>query len=87
MVRDGEKKRRLAATLERDVGETEAKLEALRERLRAAPGDDWEKLHELSREEQALAKRVDTLIKDWERVSEELARIERVSGTAKESRE
>jgi ATP-binding cassette subfamily F protein 3 len=75
-ARDIEKKRRLAEKLERDVSETETKLGELRERLRAAPGDNWEKLHELSREEQVLARRIDALMKDWERVSEELARID-----------
>ena len=67
-----EKKRRRAEQLEGEVEKGEARLAELREALRNAPGTDWEKLHELSREEQELAKKVDALMKEWERVSEEL---------------
>ncbi len=71
-ARDVEKKRRRAEQLEGEVEKGEARLGELREALRNAPGTDWEKLHELSREEQELAKKVDALMKEWERVSEEL---------------
>ena len=75
-VRDVEKKRKAADRLEQDIAAHEARLAELRERLRAAPGDDWEKLHELSREEQSLSKKIDALMHDWERLSEELTREE-----------
>ncbi|HVU01334.1 MAG TPA: ABC-F family ATP-binding cassette domain-containing protein [Polyangiaceae bacterium] len=75
-ARDVERKRKLADKLEKDVADTENKLAALRARLREAPGGDWEKLHELSREEQTLSRRIDALMSDWERVSEELAKID-----------
>jgi ATP-binding cassette, subfamily F, member 3 len=70
-ARDADEQKRRASNLEADIARTEARLRELRERLRSAPGDDWEKLHELSREEQALAKKVDMLVRDWKKVSEE----------------
>jgi ATP-binding cassette subfamily F protein 3 len=73
-ARDVERKRRQAERLETDIAASELRLEALREQLRLAPGDDWEKLHELSRNEQTLAKRIDAMMQDWERLSEEVAR-------------
>ncbi|HEX4340093.1 MAG TPA: ABC-F family ATP-binding cassette domain-containing protein [Polyangiaceae bacterium] len=72
VARDLEKKRRRAEQLESEVSRGEARLGELREALRSAAGTDWEKLHELSREEQALVKKVDVLVKEWERISEEL---------------
>jgi ATP-binding cassette subfamily F protein 3 len=72
-ARDLEKKRRRAEQLEADITKGEARLGELREALRTAPGTDWERLHELSREEQALSKKIDSLVRDWERISEELA--------------
>jgi ATP-binding cassette subfamily F protein 3 len=79
-ARDVEKKRRRAEQLETEISRAEARLSELREGLRNAPGTDWEKLHELSREEQALAKKVDTLVKEWERISEELLAVDRNDG-------
>ncbi len=70
--RDIEKKRRMAEKLESDIAAGEARLGVLQSALKSAPGDDWEKLHELSREERELTKKIDTMVKDWERVSEEL---------------
>ncbi len=75
-LRDLERKRRLTEKLESDIQTGEARLRELREQLKTSPGSAWEKLHELSREEQALAKRIDGLVKDWERISEELASVE-----------
>jgi ATP-binding cassette subfamily F protein 3 len=72
-ARDLEKKQRRAEQLEAEITKGEARLAELREALRTAPGTDWERLHELSREEQALSKKIDSLVKDWERISEELA--------------
>jgi ATP-binding cassette subfamily F protein 3 len=75
-ARDVEKKRKLAERLESEVTTLEARLAELRERLREAPGDDWEKLHELSSEERTVSKRIDELMGQWERLSEELARFD-----------
>jgi ATP-binding cassette subfamily F protein 3 len=74
-ARDLEKKQRRAEQLEAEITRGETRLAELREALRTAPGTDWERLHELSQEEQALSKKIDALVKDWERVSEELAAI------------
>jgi ATP-binding cassette subfamily F protein 3 len=76
-ARDIEKKQRRAEQLEAEITKGEARLGELREALRTGPGTDWERLHELSREEQALSKKIDSLVKDWERISEELATIGR----------
>ena len=71
-ARDLEKKERRKVQLETEVEKGEARLAELREELKNAPGDDWEKLHELSRQEQELAKKVDALMKEWEQISEQL---------------
>jgi ATP-binding cassette subfamily F protein 3 len=71
-ARDLEKKQRRAEQLEGEIARGEARLGELREALKNDPGNNWEKLHELSREEQTLSKSVDSLVKEWERVSEEL---------------
>jgi ATP-binding cassette subfamily F protein 3 len=71
-ARDIEKKKRRAEQLETEIGRGESRLGELRDALKNSPGSDWEKLHELSREEQELSKKVDALVKEWERVSEEL---------------
>jgi ATP-binding cassette subfamily F protein 3 len=39
--------------------------------LREDPGGDWAKLAKNATEEQQLAKRVDTMIAEWTRLSEE----------------
>jgi ATP-binding cassette, subfamily F, member 3 len=72
-ARDLEKKKKRAERLENEIADGEKDLFALREELRQAPGDDWEKLHVLSQKEQALKKRVDSLMTEWERLSTELA--------------
>jgi ATP-binding cassette subfamily F protein 3 len=74
--RDVEKKRRFLAKLEDGIAKTESELASLRAELKAAPGDAWEKLHELSQKEQMLGKTLQSLFADWERVSEELARVD-----------
>jgi ATP-binding cassette subfamily F protein 3 len=79
-ARDIEKRQRRAEQLEAEITKGEARLGELREALQTAPGTDWERLHELSREEQALSKKIDSLVKDWERISEELAAIGRTNG-------
>jgi ATP-binding cassette subfamily F protein 3 len=71
-ARDLEKKRKRVAELERLVAATEAELGELRGKLRDAPGDDWEALHEWAKKEQTVARRLDELMKDWVRSSEEL---------------
>jgi ATP-binding cassette subfamily F protein 3 len=69
-----QKKQRRLTELEELVANGEAELEALREKIRSAPGDDWEKLSEWAQEEQALSKRVDELVEEWTILGEEVAR-------------
>lgn len=49
-----------------------AALEDLRGKLEDAPGSDWEALHEWAKKEQTVARRLENLMKDWVRSSEEL---------------
>ena len=62
-------KRRWSAAIA--TGEKE--LDALRAKLKMSQGDDWEKLAKMAQEEQALAKRVDAMLIEWARLSEEVA--------------
>jgi ATP-binding cassette subfamily F protein 3 len=71
--RDVEKKRKRAVAVEKEIAEGEARLETLRAELRQDPTEGWEKIHELSKDERALSKKVDELLSEWERLSEELA--------------
>jgi ATP-binding cassette subfamily F protein 3 len=71
--RDREKKKRRVDELEKSIATGEKDLDAMRAKLREAPGDDWEKLAQLAKDEQALAKKVDTMLVEWARLSEEIA--------------
>ena len=51
----------------------ESELSTLRERLRLAPGNDWEKLSEWARQEQALARKVEAMMTEWSELGESLA--------------
>jgi len=44
----------------------------MREKLREDPAGDWAKIAKMATEEQALTKRVDTLMSEWTRLGEEL---------------
>ncbi len=71
--RDLEKKRRRVAELEELIESGEQQIAALKEQLRLAPGNDWEKLAKMAAEERALAERVDTMMKQWSRLSEQVS--------------
>jgi ATP-binding cassette, subfamily F, member 3 len=66
-----EKKKRRVQELEASIAAGERELGALRSRLREAPGDDWERLAKMAREEQMLAKKVDAMLLEWARLSED----------------
>jgi ATP-binding cassette, subfamily F, member 3 len=68
-----EKKKRRVQELEAAIAAGEKDLDALRGKLKAAPGDDWEKLAKMAQEEQSLQKRVDSMLVEWARLSEEIA--------------
>jgi len=72
-AREIEKKKKRADRLEGEIADGDKELLALREELRRAPGDDWEKLHVLSQKEQALKKRLDNLMAEWERLCMDIA--------------
>jgi ATP-binding cassette subfamily F protein 3 len=67
-----EKKKRRVQELESSIAAGERELDVLRGRLREAPGEDWEKLAKMAREEQVLTKKVDTMLVEWARLSEEM---------------
>jgi ATP-binding cassette subfamily F protein 3 len=67
-----EKKKRRVKELEASIASGEKELDALRGKLKAAPGDDWEKLAGMAQEEQTLARRVDSMLVEWARLSEEV---------------
>ena len=66
-----EKKKRRLQELEASIATSEKDLERLRGKLKEGPGDDWEKLATMARDEQALAKKVDSMLIEWARLSEE----------------
>jgi ATP-binding cassette subfamily F protein 3 len=69
--RDKEKKKKRIAELEDLIGAGEKELERMRAQLREDPGGNWEKLAEMAQQEQQLKKRVDTMMSEWSRLSEE----------------
>jgi ATP-binding cassette subfamily F protein 3 len=70
-ARNLEKKKRRVQELEAAIASGEKDLDALRLKLKSAPGDDWERLSKMAHEEQALTKRVDAMLLEWARLSEE----------------
>ena len=67
-----EKKKRRIQELESSLAAGERELTTLRGRLREAPGEDWEKLASMARDEQALSKKVDAMLLEWAKLSEEV---------------
>jgi ATP-binding cassette subfamily F protein 3 len=67
-----EKKKRRIQELESAIAAGERDLDTLRGKLKAAPGDDWEKLATMATEEQVLTKKVDAMLIEWARLSEEV---------------
>src|SRR5262249_27314973 len=69
--RDREKQKRRVKELEDLIAAGEKQLTEMRERLREDPGGDWAKLAKLAAEEQAVAKKVEQMMAEWERLSAE----------------
>jgi ATP-binding cassette subfamily F protein 3 len=67
-----EKKKRRIQELETAIAAGEKDLDQLRGKLRQGPGEDWEKLAKMAQEEQALTKKVDSMLVEWARLSEEV---------------
>jgi ATP-binding cassette subfamily F protein 3 len=66
-----EKRVRRIKELEIDIAASEKDLDALRAKLKEAPGDDWEKLATMAKDEQILTKKVDAMLLEWARLSED----------------
>jgi ATP-binding cassette subfamily F protein 3 len=80
-ARLAERKIKRVAELEDLIAAVEAKVVALRDLLKQDPGGDWEKIANLAREEQALTKRVESMMSEWTTLSEEVTR-DRASSAA-----
>jgi ATP-binding cassette subfamily F protein 3 len=66
-----EKRKRRIQELEAAIAKGERELDVVRSKLKEAPGADWERLAEMASEEQALAKKVDAMLIEWARLSED----------------
>ena len=52
-------------------GRASKSLEEMRSKLKEDPGGDWAKVAEMAAAEQALSKRVDVMMSEWAKLSEE----------------
>jgi ATP-binding cassette subfamily F protein 3 len=68
-----EKKKKRIVELESMISDGESKLETMRGLLREDPGGDWAKLSKMASEEQSLARKVETLMAEWAKLSEDEA--------------
>ena len=57
--------------LEKTIADGERELETMRAQLREDPAGDWAKLAEMAKKEQALGKRVEAMMSEWEKLSAE----------------
>lgn len=68
-ARDREKQTRRVKELEDLIAAGEKQLAVMRAKLREDPGGDWAKVAELAAEEQAVSRRVDAMMAEWEKLS------------------
>lgn len=68
-ARDRERQQRRVKELEDLIAAGEKQLAEMRAKLREDPGGNWAKLAELAAEEQAVARRVDSMMAEWEKLS------------------
>ena len=71
-ARDIEKKKRRIQELEASIAAAEKDRDGLRAKLKQGPADDWEKLAKMAQEEQGLTRKVDTMLVEWAKLSEEV---------------
>ncbi len=71
--RDLGKKKRRISELEAMIESGESQIAALKVQLRESPSGDWERLAKMAAEERALVERVDAMMKEWTRLSEEVS--------------
>ncbi len=69
-ARANEKRKQRILDLEELIAAGEKELETMREKLKEDPAGDWAKLAKMAAEEQALTKRVDTMIAEWTKLGE-----------------
>ncbi len=70
--RELERKKRRVVDLEKEIARSEATVDAMRARLREHSPDDWEKLAELAAQEQSLQRKIDSMLMEWAKLSEEV---------------
>ncbi|HVJ94029.1 MAG TPA: ABC-F family ATP-binding cassette domain-containing protein [Labilithrix sp.] len=68
-AREREKVQRRVKELEELIAAGEKQLAEMRAKLKEDPGGDWAKLATMAAEEQAVAKKVDAMMAEWERLS------------------
>lgn len=73
LQREAERKVRRAAQLEKDIAKAEEESRALKQTLLAGH-DDWEELARLAQEEQTLKNRIDRMMEEWSKLTEETER-------------
>jgi ATP-binding cassette, subfamily F, member 3 len=71
-ARTVEKKKRRIQEIESAIATGEKEVDVLRAKLKAASGDDWEKLTSMAEQEQALTRKLDGMLVEWARLSEEV---------------
>jgi len=70
-TREKEKRKRRIDELEKLIASGEKELAAMRAQLREDPAGEWAKLAQMAAAEQALTKRVDAMMSEWTKLSEE----------------
>jgi ATP-binding cassette subfamily F protein 3 len=73
-ARELERKARRVRELEKQIAELESTLSLFREELKATDGSKWEKLHELALKDREYSQLLESAMKEWLTLSEELAR-------------
>jgi ATP-binding cassette subfamily F protein 3 len=71
--RELEKKRRRLAELESSIAKTEEELAAMRAELARDPAGDWAGLAQKAERERASSRRLEEMMDEWSRLSEQLA--------------
>ncbi len=66
-----ERKKKRIVELESLIADGEKQLAGMRAALKEEPGGDWAKLARMASEEQALTKKVESLMAEWAKLSEE----------------
>jgi len=68
-----QRKQRRVQELEELIAKGESVLGQMRDKLKVAPADDWEKLSKMATEEQAMTRNLEQMMNEWSELAEELA--------------